>query len=88
MTMESRKPLFFGSETLRWLIGMALAALVAYFTSMNALEKELTEVKATTNGQIAVMKATEESHFGEVQRSLERIEAELIRLRQTREVRP
>ncbi len=72
MTTDQRKAL--GSDTLRWLIGMALAAVVAYFTAINTLSNEITAVKER-----------EESHFGEVQRSLQDIKTELRWLREQRQ---
>ena len=40
---------------IHWLAGMALAALVAYFTTTSAIQAE-----------VAALKAVEESHFAEI----------------------
>lgn len=55
---------------MRWLLGLALSALIAYFTATGALREELATVKATTQQQ-----------FHEVLRSLARIENDIRELR-------
>jgi len=49
---------------------MALAALVAYFTTTSAIQAE-----------VAALKATEESHFAEILRRLEVLTADIRELR-------
>ena len=55
---------------IHWLAGMALAALVAYFTTTSAIQAE-----------VAALKATEESHFAEILRRLEVLTADIRELR-------
>lgn len=51
---------------------MALAALVAYFTTTSAIQAE-----------IAALKATEESHFAELLRRLDQVAIDIRELRRT-----
>ena len=55
---------------IHWLAGMALAALVAYFTTTSAIQAE-----------VAALKAVEESHFAEILRRLEVLTADIRELR-------
>jgi predicted outer membrane lipoprotein len=57
-------------EVLRWLLGLALAAAVAYFTTIGSMNVEL-----------ATVKATEQNHFSEVLRRLDDMKADLRELR-------
>jgi hypothetical protein len=59
-----------GSEWIRWGGGLLVAALVSYFTALG-----------TMNREIATLKATEESHFGEVLRRLDALQADIRELR-------
>lgn len=54
----------------QWLVGLILAALVAYFTTTNALQAGLAEVKATEN-----------NHFEEVLRRLDAMQDDIRELR-------
>lgn len=54
-------------------LGLVVTALVSYFTALGAIEQRVTRVETK-----------EEAHFEEVMRQLDRIEAELIRLRSPR----
>jgi hypothetical protein len=54
----------------QWLVGLILAALVAYFTTTSAMQAGLAEVKAT-----------EESHFSEVLRRLDVLQDDIRELR-------
>ena len=54
----------------QWVVGLVLAAIVAYFTTANALQTGLAQVKAT-----------EESHFGEVLRRLDLMQNDIRELR-------
>ena len=55
---------------LHWLVGMTLAALVAYFTTTSAIQ-----------AKIAALEATEESHFAEILRRLDAMSADVRELR-------
>lgn len=55
----------------QWLVGLILAALVAYFTTTAAIQTQLAEAKATEN-----------SHFAEVLRRLDVMQADMRELRQ------
>ncbi len=57
-------------DMLRWLIGVVLAALTAYFTTISAIEGEVREVKTK-----------QDSQFGEVLRRLELLQADIRELR-------
>lgn len=50
-------------EYVRWIIGMALAGIVAYFTALGALQ-----------AQLAVVIERERNHYDEIIRRLDRIE--------------
>lgn len=54
----------------KWVVGLVVTALVAYYTAVGAIEQRVTRVETR-----------EETHFAEVLRQLDRIESELIRLR-------
>lgn len=60
-------------EMLRWLIGMALAALIAYFTTIGTMDKQITAVSEREN-----------NHFAEVLRRLEDLKSDLRELRSGR----
>lgn len=66
-------------ELVRYLIGMGVAALVAYYTAQMQIEHRMT----STDGDVAVIKTLEQSHFEEVQRSLTRIERAIERIEAT-----
>lgn len=66
-------------ELLRYVIGLAMAALVAYFTAQIQTEHRLTQ----TDGNVAAIKTLEQAHFEEVQRSLIRIERFMERIEAT-----
>ena len=55
-------------EMLRWVFGLVLAAIVAYFTSTGA-----------TQAQLAVITERETNHYLELLKRLERIESKLDR---------
>lgn len=57
-------------ELLRWLVELSLAGLIAYFTAIGTLREE-----------IATVKATEQSHFEEVLRSLTELKVDVRELR-------
>lgn len=63
---ESRNGSGNGKEMLRWLLPMVLAALVAYFTTISAIQSELTDLRSTG-----------EARWEEVLRRLDRIERKL-----------
>ncbi len=66
-------------EFIRYLLALVLAGTVAYFTAQNQIEHRLT----STDGDVAVIKTLEQSHFEEVQRSLTRIERAIERIEET-----
>ena len=55
-------------EVLRWALGLGLAAIVAYYTAIGALQ-----------AQIAVVIEREQNHYTELLRRLDRIESKLDR---------
>lgn len=57
-------------EVARWLIGLALSALIAYFTAMGAIEQRMTAVETRQGAE-----------FAEVMRVLGRMEADIRELR-------
>ena len=57
-------------EYMRWLIGVGAAALVAYFTTIGAMQAEVSAVKAQ-----------QESQFQEVLRRLEILQADIREIR-------
>jgi len=69
---DALRPLANGKlvELAKWVVTLAVTAMVAYFTAINAIEQRVTRVETK-----------EETHFQEVLRQLDRIETELIRLR-------
>lgn len=56
-------------EWIRWLGGMVVAGIVAYFTAMGAMQK-----------QIAIIDTREQTRWEEVQRTLQRMEANYQRV--------
>lgn len=60
-------------EVVRWLIGVAAAAVVAYFTTINAIQAAIVEVKTR-----------QESQFNEVLRRLDVVQQDIRELRQDR----
>lgn len=54
----------------QWGLGMILAALIAYFTTTSAIQREVAEVRATEN-----------NHFAEVLRRMDVIQADVRELR-------
>lgn len=73
-------------ELLRYVIGLALAAIVAYFSGQIATNKTIADTNervSTTNGHVSVIESREQSHFEEVQRSLIRIERFMERIEAT-----
>lgn len=63
----------------RFLLAAACAAIVAYFTALGEVNREI----AKTNGRVDVAVTKEQSHFEEVQRSLVRIERFMERIEAT-----
>jgi translation initiation factor 2B subunit (eIF-2B alpha/beta/delta family) len=63
-------------EFLRYLLGLALAAIVSYYTAMDALK----DAVSATNSRVSVIESREQQHFEEVQRSLSRIERAIERI--------
>ena len=57
-------------EYMRWLIGVGAAAIVAYFTTINAIQAEVSEIKTR-----------QDSQFSEVLRRLELLQADIRELR-------
>lgn len=57
-------------DYIRWLVGLALAAFIAYSTAMGAI-----------NSEVASIKAKQDSQFGEVLRRLEIMQADIRELR-------
>lgn len=57
-------------ETVRFAIGLVVAAVVAYFTTVGAIQSE-----------VASIKATQESQFSEVLRRLDVMTADIRELR-------
>lgn len=55
-------------EMLRWVLGLVLAAVVAYFTSTGAMQ-----------AQLAVITERENNHYHEMLKRLDRIENKLDR---------
>lgn len=65
------------SVVLMWIVGLAIAGGVSYFTSKSTIESRVTQVETK-----------EATHFEEVQRSLDRIERSLERTNERLETRP
>lgn len=57
-------------EMLRWGIGVAAAAIVAYFTTVGAIQAE-----------VSAIRARQDSQFGEVLRRLEVLQQDIRELR-------
>jgi hypothetical protein len=72
---DALRPLANGKlvELGKFVLGLTVTILVAYFTAMQTIEQRVTRVETK-----------EETHFQEVLRQLDRIETELIRLRSIR----
>lgn len=66
-------------EMVRYLIGLAIAGLVAYYTAQIQTEHRLTQA----TGDLTAVKTLEQAHFDEVQRSLVRIERFMERIEAT-----
>jgi hypothetical protein len=66
-------------EVIRYLIGLGVAGIVAYYTAQIQTEHRLTQ----TDGDVATIKTLEQAHFEEVQRSLIRIERFMERIEAT-----
>jgi hypothetical protein len=64
-------------EWKRWLVGVGMAGLVAYFTTVQTIRGEVADVKK----DVAAVKATQESQFGEVLRRLDTLQADIRELR-------
>lgn len=58
------------ADAWRWLVGVCLAGIVAYFTTQVAIQSEMSAIKAT-----------EESHFSEVLRRLDVMQTDIRELR-------
>jgi hypothetical protein len=58
------------AETVKWLVAMALAALVSYFTAIGTMQTEIAEIRAK-----------QESFQGEVIRRLDDLKADVRELR-------
>lgn len=72
---ESRDTVYMPARErwMQWIIGVALAAITAYFTTTAAIQSE-----------IAAMKATEESHFSELLRRMDVLQVDIRELRAER----
>lgn len=57
-------------EVLKWLVSLALAALVSYFTTLQTMSREIVTVTER-----------EQNHFHELQRVLQEIKADIRELR-------
>lgn len=57
-------------EVLRWILGLVLAVVVAYYTAIGAI-----------NSDISAIKAKQESQFGEVLRRLDSMQTDIRDLR-------
>ena len=57
-------------EYVRWFVGVGAAALVAYFTTIGAIQAEVSEIKTR-----------QDSQFSEVLRRLELMQADIRELR-------
>ena len=57
-------------DLVRWLVGVGAAALVAYFTTIGAIQTEVSEIKTR-----------QDSQFNEVLRRLELLQADIRELR-------
>jgi hypothetical protein len=68
--ISTSRPLI-GGEWVRWIVGLGLAALVAWFTTQNAMD-----------AKVAAIKATQESQFGELLRRMDVLQADIRELRQ------
>lgn len=68
-------------QVLQWLVGLVLVTLVAYFTAQQATLAQIDSVKSTENGHYEELKATEQSHFGEVLRRFNTMQTDLRELR-------
>lgn len=66
-------------EVLRWVLGISLGCVVAYYTAQIEIERRLT----MTDGAVSAIRTLEEAHFQEVQRSLTRIERAIERIEAT-----
>jgi hypothetical protein len=60
-----------GNEWIRWMVALALAALVSYFTTTGTMENGLTEVKTTEN-----------AHFEELLRRVDLMQQDIREIRQ------
>jgi hypothetical protein len=61
----------------RFLFGVIVTVLVAYYSAQTAIENRITKIE----GQVESAKVLQEANFKEVLRSLDRIEADLVRVR-------
>jgi hypothetical protein len=61
----------------RFLLGVIVTVLVAYYSAQTAIENRITKIE----GQVESAKVLQEANFKEVLRSLDRIEADLVRVR-------
>ena len=68
-----RPSLSMGERWTQWLAGMVLAALVAYFTTMSAI-----------NAQLSELRSTESAHFQEILRGMAAFGADIRELRNQR----
>lgn len=60
-------------DYVRWLIGVLAAAVVAYFTTVGAIQAE-----------VSAIKARQDSQFGEVLRRLDLLQSDIRELRGSR----
>lgn len=58
------------TDLLKWLLGLALASIVSYFTAINAMNEKIAEVRER-----------EDNHFAEVLRRLELLQYDVRELR-------
>lgn len=68
-------------EWLRWGIGLALAAFVAYFTTLRANDAQLNDVKNAHAQEIAIVKTRQEENFREVLRRMDAMAADIREVR-------
>lgn len=66
-------------EYIRYVIGLGLAGLVAYYTAIGTLRESVSVV----NGRVGVVEQREQGHFDEVLRRLDRIERTMERIEAT-----
>lgn len=71
------------SDWFRWMVGVCVAAIVAYFTTISAIRDQIAAVTNVENGHYQQLKAVQESNFGEVIRRMEIMQMDVRELRET-----